>query len=91
MWELGRIEVGLGTLVASNHRISAAIKPSVTELEEWINSNHPTLNIDEIPWSVKRLTEWLWVFANPNFCLFRAGDTRSRQEIEDQLGAKQKC
>ena len=26
------------------------------------------------------------MFANPNFCLFRAGDTRSRTEIEDQLG-----
>lgn len=88
LWELGRIEVGLGTLVASNQRISAAIKPSVTELEEWINSNHPTLNIDETPWSVKGLKEWLWVFANPNFCLFRAGDTRSRKEIEDQLGAQ---
>lgn len=34
------------------------------------------------------MKEWLWVFANPNFCLFRAGDTRSRQEVEDQLGAK---
>ncbi len=32
--------------------------------------------------------EWLWVFANPKFCLFRAADTRSRAEIEDQLGAK---
>lgn len=47
LWELGRIEVGLGTLVANNQRISAAIKPSITELEEWINQNHPTLNIDE--------------------------------------------
>lgn len=86
--ELGQIEVGLGTLVASNQRISAAIKPSISELEEWINQNHPTLNIDETPWSVRGLKEWLWVFANPNFCLFRAGDTRSRKEIEDQLGAQ---
>jgi transposase len=74
LWELGRIKVGLGTLVASNQRISAASQPSITELEEWINQNHPTLNIDETPWSVKGLKEWLWVFANPNFCLFRASD-----------------
>ena len=40
LWELGRIEVGLGTLVANTKRISAAIKPSITELEEWINQNH---------------------------------------------------
>ena len=88
LWELGRIEVGVGTLVASNQRLSKAIKPSISELSEWINQNRPTLNIDETPWSVKGLKEWLWVFAHPNFCLFRAGDTRSRKEIEDQLGAK---
>ena len=58
LWELGRIEVGLGTLVANNKRISAVIKPNIAELEEWINSNHPTLNIDETPWSVKGLKEW---------------------------------
>ena len=86
LWELGKIEVGVGTLVASNQRLSEAIKPSISELSEWINQNHPTLNIDETPWSVKGLKEWLWVFANPNFCLFRAGGTRSRKEIEDQLG-----
>lgn len=88
LWELGRIEIGLGTLVASNRRVSTAIKPSIAELEEWINQNHPTLNIDETPWLVKGLKEWLWVFANPNFCLFRAGDTRSRFEVESQLGAE---
>ena len=86
LWELGTIEVGVGTLVTTNQRVSAAIKKSVTELEEWINHNHPPLNIDETPWSVKGLKEWLWVFANPNFCLFRAGDTRSRVEIEEQIG-----
>ena len=45
--------MGGGTLVATNQRISAAIKPSVIELQEWINQNHPTLNIDETPWPVK--------------------------------------
>lgn len=88
LWELGRIKVGRGTLVATNQRVSAAINKSVTELEKWINQNHPPLNIDETPWSVKGLKEWLWVFAHPDFCLFRAGDTRSRAEIEAQLGAE---
>jgi transposase len=68
LWELGRIPVGLGTLVATNQRISAAINQSVTELKDWINHNHPPLNVDETPWSVKGLKEWLWVFANPDFC-----------------------
>jgi transposase len=37
LWELGRIEVGLGTLVTSNKRISAAIKPSIAEKNKVAN------------------------------------------------------
>lgn len=32
------------------------------------------------------LKEWLWVTASVEFCLFHAGDTRSRAELEQQLG-----
>ncbi len=88
LWELGKINVGVGTLVATNQRISVGIRPSVIDLEEWINQNHPSLHIDETPWPVKGIKEWLWVFANPNFCLFRGADTRSRTEVSDQLGEK---
>ena len=88
LWELGKIKVGVGTLVSTNQRVSVAISRTVQDLQEWINQNHPPLNIDETPWSVKGIKEWLWVFAHPNFCLFRAGDTRSRAEIEDQLGVQ---
>lgn len=88
LWELGQIEVGVGTLVSTNQRVSNAIKKSVTALSSWIEKEQPPLNIDETPWSVKGVKEWLWVFTNPHFCLFRAGDTRARQEIEDQLGKK---
>lgn len=86
LWELGKIEVGVGTLVATNQRISGAINQSVNHLQDWINQCSPPLNIDETPWSVKGVKEWLWVFANPEFCLFRAGDTRGRVEIENHLG-----
>jgi len=88
LWELGKIKVGVGTLVTTNQRISAAISPSVIELQDWIEKHHPPLHIDETPWSVKGTKEWLWVFANPNFCLFRGGDTRSRAEIQEQLGSE---
>ena len=44
--------------------------------------------MDEAPWPVKGIKEWLWVFTNRDFCLFRAADTRSRAEIEDQLGTQ---
>jgi transposase len=88
LWELGKIKIGVGTLVETNRRMSGAINQSVTHLQNWINSSCPPLNIDETPWSIKGVKEWLWVFANPQFCLFRAGDTRGRIEIEEQLGAE---
>ena len=88
LWELGKIEIGVGTLVATNHRIAQAIEQSVNHLQDWINLSYPPLNIDETPWSVKGIKEWLWVFANPQFCLFRASDTRGRIEIENQLGTE---
>ena len=58
LWELGRIKIGVETLVATNQRISQAINQSVNHLQDWINSSHPPLNIDETPWSVKGVKEW---------------------------------
>ena len=88
LWELGEIEIGLGTLVTTNQRVEQAISPSVTDLGEWVKTNQPNLHVDETPWQVLGIKEWLWVFTNPEFCLFRAADTRSRAEVEDQLGSK---
>ena len=34
------------------------------------------------------IKEWLWVIAHPQFCLFRAADTRSRVELEQLLGTE---
>lgn len=36
LWELGQVEIGVGTLVATNERLEEAIKPSVTELSTWV-------------------------------------------------------
>jgi transposase len=44
--------------------------------------------VDETPWSVKGVKEWLWVVANSDFCLFTAADTRSRAELETILGTE---
>jgi transposase len=88
LWELGQIEIGLGTLVATNERIQQAIEPSVTELSSWVKQTQPNIHVDETPWSVKGIKEWLWVVANSEFCLFTAADTRSRAELETILGTK---
>ncbi|MHC0067376.1 IS66 family transposase [Nostoc sp. UIC 10890] len=86
--ELGQIEIGLGTIVATNERITQAIEPSINELSDWIKQTQPNVHVDETPWSVKGIKEWLWVVANSDFCLFTAADTRSRAELSAILGTE---
>lgn len=86
LWELGKIEIGVGTLVNTNQRIDAAVDKSVSSLKNWIQETQPNIHWDETPWVVKGVKEWLWIFANTNFALFHAADTRSRAEVEFILG-----
>lgn len=83
--ELGGIEVGVGTLVATNTRMAQAVKGSVDELREWVK-RQPQVHVDESPWPVLGLKEWLWVTTGQKFCVFHPGDTRSRAELIAQLG-----
>ncbi len=88
LWELGRIEIGVGTLVTTNQRVNLAIEPPISALSEWIKIEQPNIHIDETPWPVKGIKEWLWVFATKDFCLFHAGDTSSRAELIAVLGTE---
>ncbi len=88
LWELGQIEIGLGTLVTTNERVETAIAKSVSQLNDWVKQEQPNIHIDETPWAVKGVKEWLWVITNSQFCLFHAADTRSRAELEMVLGSK---
>lgn len=87
LWELGQIEIGVGTLVATNERIDGAVAQSIDQLKQWIKQTQPNIHADETPWVVKGAKEWLWIFANTNFALFHAADTRSRTELEAILGS----
>ena len=87
LWELGQIEIGVGTLVATNERIDSAVAQSIDSLKEWIKLTQPNIHADETPWVVKGVKEWLWIFANTDFALFHAADTRSRAELEAILGS----
>ncbi|MEW6499431.1 MAG: IS66 family transposase, partial [Cyanobacteriota bacterium] len=88
LFELGQIEIGEGTLVATNERVAQAIEKPVEILSNWVKTEQPNVHVDETPWSVKGVKEWLWVVANKTFCLFHAADTRSRAELELLLGTK---
>jgi transposase len=87
LWSLGEIEIGVGTLVATNERIDGAVAQSIDLLKEWIKQTQPNIHSDETPWMVKGVKEWLWIFANTDFALFHAADTRSRAELESILGS----
>ena len=76
LWELGHIEIGVGTLVTANERIDATVDKSVSSLKNWIQQTQPNIHCDETPWVVKGVKEWLWIFAQTNFALFHAADTR---------------
>jgi transposase len=83
--EIGGIAVGTGTLQTTQVRLSEAVNPAVAELASWIK-NQPHVHVDETPWLVKGVKEWMWVIAGVGFVLFHAADTRSRAELEYLLG-----
>ncbi len=87
LWELGKVEIGVGTIVNTNERIDSAVAQSINLLKEWIQQTQPNIHADETPWIVKGVKEWLWIFANTDFALFHAADTRSRAELESILGS----
>jgi transposase len=87
LWELGEIEIGVGTLQKTNQRVAGAVEPAVEELWEWA-PQQPNVHVDETPWCVMGVKEWLWTASGEEFCLFHAADTRGRAELETMLGTE---
>lgn len=85
LWELGEIEVGVGTLQKTNQRAAGAVEPAINALWEWAPLQ-PNVHVDETPWCVMGVKEWLWTASGEEFCLFHAADTRGRAELETMLG-----
>ncbi len=88
LWELGQIEIRVGTLVTTNERIDSAVAPRISSLKEWIQQTQPNIHSDETPWVVK---EWLWIFANTGNASFHAADTRSRSSVGGGSFPRQTC
>jgi transposase len=85
LFELGDIVVGTGTLQATNVRLAEVVNPAVEVLAAWVKQQGQ-VHVDESPWLVKGVKEWMWVIAGAGFALFHAADTRSRAELEQMLG-----
>jgi transposase len=87
VWELGGIEIGTGTLQKTNQRVAAAVEPAINDLWEWA-TRQSNVHVDETPWCVMGVKEWLWTASGEGFCLFHAADTRGRVELETMLGTE---
>ena len=85
--EFGQLEIGVGTLQATNHRAAVAVAEPVEDLWQWARQQSH-VHVDETPWCVLGIKEWLWTAAGERFCLFHAADTRSRADLEEMLGAE---
>ena len=83
--ELGGIEIGSGTLQATNRRVADAIIQPIDKLWQWARGQGH-VQVDETPWTVNGIKEWLWVAGAEQFCLFHAAGTRSRDELKAMLG-----
>ena len=84
---MGKIESGVGTLVATNERIDGAVNPAIDRLKDWLKQTQQNIHVDETPWLVKGIKEWLWIFGNTDAALFHGADTRYRAELESILGS----
>jgi transposase len=87
VWELGEIEIGTGTLQKTNQRVAESVSPAIDDLWEWA-TQRPNVHVDETPWCVMGVKEWLWTASGEGFCLFHAADTRGRVELETMLGTE---
>lgn len=85
--EFGQIEIGVGTLQATNQRLAVAVAEPIEDLWQWARQQSH-VHVDETPWCVLGVKEWLWTVTGSGFCLFHAADTRSRTELEEILGAE---
>jgi transposase len=83
--EFAGVEIGVGTLCATNRRVAKAVAQPMTQLWQWAQQQ-PHLHVDETPWCVAGVKEWLWTVAGAKFSLFHAADTRGRVELEQILG-----
>lgn len=83
--ELGALKIGVGTLHATNERVANAVVQPVDRLWQWARAQ-AHVQVDETPWLVQGVKEWLWVAGAERFCLFHAADTRSRDELKAMLG-----
>ena len=54
IWELGQLDIGVGTLQATNSRMAEGVATPVESLWEWAQQRQH-VHVDETPWPVMGL------------------------------------
>jgi len=65
--------------------MAMVVEDSIEQLREWVKQQS-SCTCRRIALASAGSEKWLWVTTGQEFCLFHAGDTRSRPELTEQLG-----
>jgi transposase len=79
--------LGLGTIVAREKELTAALSQPYRQAKELIQKA-PAKNVDETGW--KRAAEYLWVAANRTLAVFHLDPCRNRDAMKQLLGEEVK-
>jgi len=83
MPELGDIDIGVGTLQATNARMAMVVEDSIEQLREWVKQQS-SCTCRRIALASAGSERVAVVTTGQEFCLFHAGDT-VRPELTEQL------
>ena len=83
--EVSGIDISLGSIVASCARMSVALAPVDTAIQEVVQ-HQPHLHIDETSWREQQQAGWLWVAVSPLATCFRIDASRSRHALRRLIG-----
>ncbi|NEO92881.1 MAG: transposase [Moorea sp. SIO3G5] len=64
--ELTGLKIGVGTNGATNRRLAQSLAIPIQELWQWAQQQQH-LHVDETPWGVAGVKEWLWTVAGAKF------------------------
>jgi hypothetical protein len=89
MSELFAVTIGLGSISATQKRLSRNLAAPVAVLHESVEREIVSL-VDETSWREKQTKPWLWVKASKQATVFRILPGRSREDAKTIIGKNEK-
>ncbi len=80
------VELALGSVSALEQEVSAALAAPVEAARLYVRQQ-PVVNLDETGWREDRVKAWLWTATTAAVSVFAIRSNRSREVIEELLGA----